>query len=370
MTHEHLTTTLKTPKHIRIAELLREEIIRGRMPVGTQLPPDSKLAELYGVNNRTIANGMAVLVGEGLISRSPKRGTVVINTSPQQRVSNAVGVFMYDSGKIAHELSKALLQRGLYPIWVNQLVYGHMVMSPNYKEPVKRLMKKLLEDNPYGFIIEGERFMPYDFLQRNLPRLKRLAIIRFNLSTFKIPGAKYSLIDCAGIGRAAAKYLIDRGHRKLTFIAHAEALPAPDYPPTSQELMIEGMSSYCRQAGAKFIDEIPQALMRGNSFEEIASRYFAHESRPTGCLLAQDSLWHTGLGAALEQHSIRCPQDISVIGCYNTEWATKSHPHLSSIDTYDQLIVRRGVELLTEENTKEEYFAPFSIVERDSVRSL
>lgn len=361
----------KKPKHIMIADMLRADIVQGRIAQGLQLPPDSKLAETYKVNNRTIANGMSILVSEGLVTRSPRRGTVVINSVPQQRVSNAVGVFTYDTGEVARELSHALLHRGLYPVWVNQLLYGDVVMSPSNSDSLKCLMSKMLDDNPYGFIMEGDRFMPFDFLQRNLPRLKRLAIVRFNLAKHKIPGAKYSLIDSLGIGRQIAKYLIDHGHRKLTFFAHYDPLNGPEYPLTTQRLMIQGMAEYCRLANVEFVHEIPQALMRGEGFGRIVNQFFTDpQHRPTGCMLSQDSLWDSGLCHAFAQHSLLCPRDVSIVGCYNSEYAIRSRPALTSVQTNDALIAKRCVELLTGERDEDEFLAPFSIIERDSVRTV
>jgi hypothetical protein len=66
------------PKDIFIADFFREEIISGRLKKGDKLLSDEKIARQFKLNKRTVASGLNILVGEGLLSRAPRRGTIVI----------------------------------------------------------------------------------------------------------------------------------------------------------------------------------------------------------------------------------------------------------------------------------------------------
>lgn len=61
----------------QIADQLREEITRGRLPAGERLPSESALMERYEVARMTIRQALAVLKGEGLIVAEHGRGVFV-----------------------------------------------------------------------------------------------------------------------------------------------------------------------------------------------------------------------------------------------------------------------------------------------------
>ena len=65
-------------KPMRTAEKFRNDILSGRYPPGSRLPTDEEIARASGINKRTVAAGMAQLVAEGLITRAPRRGSVVV----------------------------------------------------------------------------------------------------------------------------------------------------------------------------------------------------------------------------------------------------------------------------------------------------
>lgn len=67
----------QTPLYLQIRDQLREMILAGALPAGTQLPPERKLAEQLGVNRGTVASAYRELVAGGLANAHVGRGTVV-----------------------------------------------------------------------------------------------------------------------------------------------------------------------------------------------------------------------------------------------------------------------------------------------------
>lgn len=65
------------PLYLQIRDQLREMILTGAVPAGTQLPPERKLAEELGVNRGTVASAYRELVARGLADAHVGRGTVV-----------------------------------------------------------------------------------------------------------------------------------------------------------------------------------------------------------------------------------------------------------------------------------------------------
>lgn len=65
------------PKYLRIREMLRQKILDGTYPPGTQLPPDTKLHKTLRVNKLTAVRALNDLVREGLLIRRQGSGSYV-----------------------------------------------------------------------------------------------------------------------------------------------------------------------------------------------------------------------------------------------------------------------------------------------------
>lgn len=65
------------PVYEQIADDLRAAIGAGTLGPGSRLPSESNLANTYGVQRLTVRKGIRVLVGEGLVTSLPKKGTFV-----------------------------------------------------------------------------------------------------------------------------------------------------------------------------------------------------------------------------------------------------------------------------------------------------
>lgn len=65
------------PVWSQIARSVEEQIIVGNLPSGTRLPTETQLAESFGVNRHTLRRALRELVRKGLITATPRRGTIV-----------------------------------------------------------------------------------------------------------------------------------------------------------------------------------------------------------------------------------------------------------------------------------------------------
>ncbi|KNC17153.1 GntR family transcriptional regulator [Pseudomonas sp. RIT-PI-a] len=65
-----------------VAKDLREGISSGRFPVGTLLPTELELCDLYGVSRHTVRAAITQLQNQGLVSRRKRVGTRVESATP------------------------------------------------------------------------------------------------------------------------------------------------------------------------------------------------------------------------------------------------------------------------------------------------
>ena len=79
----------------QVTEQVRALILSGALPANERLPSGIELARDWGLNLRTIHQGMLPLVKEGLLARTPRRGTFV-----RQRQQKLTAVAVYYSGDI------------------------------------------------------------------------------------------------------------------------------------------------------------------------------------------------------------------------------------------------------------------------------
>lgn len=77
-----LTTIVNSPGYKRVAEVLEEEILKGRMLPGAYLPSELELASQLGVNRSTVREGIRSLENSGLVRRvGAKRLIVTVPTN-------------------------------------------------------------------------------------------------------------------------------------------------------------------------------------------------------------------------------------------------------------------------------------------------
>jgi GntR family transcriptional regulator len=68
----------RTPRYEQIFRALADDIGAGRYPVGSKLPPELELCEMFDASRHTVRDAIRTLTEQGLIARRPGAGTVVL----------------------------------------------------------------------------------------------------------------------------------------------------------------------------------------------------------------------------------------------------------------------------------------------------
>lgn len=72
------------PMYVQIEEALKQRIKGGEFPIGTAIPSERDLTELFGVSRMTVRQSITNLVNEGLLHREKGRGTFVASSKVEQ----------------------------------------------------------------------------------------------------------------------------------------------------------------------------------------------------------------------------------------------------------------------------------------------
>jgi GntR family transcriptional regulator, arabinose operon transcriptional repressor len=358
------------PKHILIADKIRDYILSGKIKTGERLQADTELAKGFKVNKKTVANGLALLVGEGLISRAPGRGSVVTHKNDDKYIG-AVGLIMLSRGHVNENISeiitRALVELNMYPVLFNHDIFVSAIAAAN-KQILPNMVKNMLKDNPFGLIVDGDESVPFDILRRSIKQLKSLVFINHYQNDTRIDEAKYVLVDYVEGGRRQAWYFINRGHRELTFFAVKERTKI-GYLGSPQQQMMKGFKEVCKSENISFNRQIPGQLMAGDDLTTVLQRHMEKGKLPTGVGSSYDSHACRNILPALKELNLSVPNDISIIGFFNTPWSEKSVPPLTSLSINEPFMAKKAVGMLTGETDEKEMVIYPNIIERQSVKN-
>jgi LacI family transcriptional regulator len=158
------------------------------------------------------------------------------------------------------------------------------------------------------------------------------------------PGLKVDTVglDNRRAGREVTTYLLDLGHRRIGIVTGGtlmlqEALRQPDMknveriPLTTLGLRAAGYRDALLDAG---ITPRPEYLTAGGFHRDDASasvRELMALPEPPTALIAFDSILALGAILGLRSLGLRCPDDVSLIGFDDADWAEAMSPSLSVV---------------------------------------
>lgn len=224
-------------------------------------------------------------------------------------------------------LSDGLAEQGL------QLLLASSYFSAEAEE---RAVRAFLGWNPLALVLTSRFHSPAT--ERLIAGATQPVIETWDLDASRAP---YQIgFSHRQVGRDAARYLLDKGHRRITFVHNsasgdfsaqerhagyaevmaAEGLQASSHTPTAPDPM---------QAGAK-------------ALEALASR---KRGRPQALIFANDNL---ACGAILagQRLGLRLPDDLAIFGFGDYAFADKLLPSLSTIRPPAQAIGATAVQII------------------------
>jgi GntR family transcriptional regulator len=85
---KRLQSESSSPLYHQLMQRLSEDIERGVYPVGSRIPPEHELEELYKVSRVTVRRALSELTAEGLLERKQGKGTFVSTPRISQDLKN------------------------------------------------------------------------------------------------------------------------------------------------------------------------------------------------------------------------------------------------------------------------------------------
>ncbi len=317
---------MKKGKAVAIANEIRHGIHRRKYT--ERLPPDRQLAQDFGVDPKTIALAMSHLEGEGLVTRQRRVGTLIRppdEVAATVRTGTAVLLMRTRGhlfGALSGVLAEMLQSHGYCPVLMSSEELDDASIQP--------LLERVRELRPEVFLVEtSRRDFPIEALREALPAHVRL--VRLGDRSV-MQGNPYRIeFDAKAGALAATRHLLALGRRRVLLLDALFELPPHLYPETGHYDFNMGYRRALDEAGLagheRFFFESHDEAETSDRLRDL----MRGDERPDGILAFGDFRLVRTLNV-LRELGLRVPEDVAMVGYFNTPWSLATHPPLSSID--------------------------------------
>ena len=314
-------------KYQQVAEIIEEKIKTGEYLPGTKIPSERELAKQYSISHMTANKAMSLLVAKGLLKRVHGNGTFIIgdgNFVSTKLVALAIPADIQNHPLFYPLLPDALQTQGYFPLILN-------TNTPDIFEK----FEKVMEQKPKAAIVEPKpslvekiiRFEQYEnivFIHHPVPGIKEK---KFNVIYF----------DYVAAGYAGMKTLFSL-NKKKTLILSFERIPG-----SNADLFLKGCENAMNEFKIGEFHCVDTNKMDETDFEKIfLEKHF-------DSILSLGDFRIIPVLKVLQKLGLKVPDDIFIIGTYNTPWAEIYG--ITSISINQQKIIDDAI-LCIKENRK------------------
>lgn len=342
--HERKPESESTAKflHRSVSQTLRERLLHGRLVGGAKLPALRELASELEVSTMTVQRALRTLEKEGHVYRIAGVGAFVRSHRTGLRRIAMVSSDLTSPYQltVVHGVQRAARERG----WTVQLLDAHWdieLEAANLRRLPELGVRGVLLLPPFSdprtgdvlSVLDNDHF-PMVLVDMTTPGL------RVDLATSDNEAGAYT----------ATRYLLDRGHRRVLFLAHQLIVSS----------VMARINGYERALSAAGISPSPE----WKTWVDIGVHTAGYrEGRPWlgGCraiqpllsrlekpvaVLAVDSYTGWGVYEACRELNLRIPEDVSVVGFDDVDVTRALFPQMTVISQRTDEIARAALELL------------------------
>ena len=307
----------------RLVEDLKRKILSGEIRPGDKLSSENELAREYELSRQTVRKAMDILRGEGFIYAEHGRGTFCSDMVKQEGTSGNVAVVMtylsdYIFPHIIRGIDEVLDKEG----------YSILLKSThNYRKVEAKCLEELVKKNIDGLIIEPSKsqiaFKNYDIFAM---------LERYQVPFVFVQGVyhgmedkPYVLLDDEKGGYLITKYLIEQGHRKIAGFFKADDMQGQERHRGYVRALQEAGIWYNPSLVVWFHTEDMQSL----PFE--MTRELVIKEEEIDAIVAYNDRVAIEILNALDTEGIRVPEDISLTGFDDSEFAKNLKVPLTTV---------------------------------------
>ncbi|QDT78229.1 Arabinose metabolism transcriptional repressor [Gimesia maris] len=335
----------REPKHQRVLNSLLQDLGSGRFKEGEKLPTEMELANCFAVSRPTVTKAVQELVQMGLVYRKAGAGTFVeISDANQRRIFGLIVPELGDSeifDPVCNQITKLIQKQGHFVQWAGTN------SKPHHRETIEHVFatcRQLIDAN-----VAGVFFAPFVTLNESLNpnhkivngfRKAGIPVVLLDRDIELFPSR--SDFDLVGVDHLRAqariaRFLIETGHRRIAFWLW-------DNVANTIQLRIAGAQHSFFEAGIPFDRELIQTC-DPNDMQQIAD--LIQKLNPDAIMCAND-IFAAKLLKTLDMISVNVPEDLSVAGYDDVQYATLLRVPLSTLSQPCEKIGEVAVQLMND----------------------
>jgi DNA-binding LacI/PurR family transcriptional regulator len=315
----------------QIVSLISTEIESGKYKKGDKLPSLRRLGEDFKVSHETVKSALEILQTKGIVETIPKRGTFVAieSNQPNQTRSHTLGIIIdlgYDP--------ISLLVTNLYDRYIQLFSQKLMAKSYNVVSQYINISKESDRSDLTRIIEKTDGIFS---IRLNLPRLRDF-LIKAEKPVVNVLPALYPIkFDSVGIHDYETYYnltklVISKGYRKPLYFDG----------PLEYDDRFHRMKGFLNACTDNKIEDPESRLLFAGEFNiDIyynKMKEWLNKGLPLDVVIAVNDNFAIGALKALAEKKISVPDEVAIIGGYNTPLSIASFPTLSTLDIhYEQL---------------------------------
>jgi DNA-binding LacI/PurR family transcriptional regulator/DNA-binding MarR family transcriptional regulator len=326
----------KIPRYQKLLSLLTEKVTSGAYKPGDRFFSQTELMKKYSLSFATVTRALNELEREGFVVREQGRGTFVRSTqknaAPAATDILNVNVFIPWDSRVPSHVNYRTLFRGLdnnKPSFI-QLQLIPYSMNPDDLEPF--LLKN---ENVAGFIFVYPEKVHLPLVKK-LARQQPTVVIGTDLRTSNI-GCVWT--DNKMAAEQAVMHLIDQGHKHIGIVSAPLTI-------TDAAERLAGYRSALKQSRLQHdksweIFTHPVELNGYGACIELLERH-----PDLTAIFAAGDVLAMGVLAAAKADGRQIPDELSVVGFDDTDFAADLNPPLTTIHVSYEDLAKKAIEAL------------------------
>ena len=336
----------KISKPEQVKTLVLDRIRSTEYGKGDRFPSDNELCSEYGMGRSTVREAVTALVHDGFLTRVRGSGTFATGTRPFSRTMQRYALILRTHGHVYHDQSLALI-RGMQ-------TRGGICSVLDSDTVDDGVLRRLMRDEPLGTVLSAEILTGMSAATRELleaggSRLVFINECEANTEHAVLPDAVYVLRDPYRGIFLATRHLAALGHERILLVSHPH-YPHDEIPfdSSGHGQMLAGYKQALREAG------IERSFTYFEEYEDgqpKLEKILTDSERPTAVVADSDNR-AVQVMAAARAVGLRVPEDLAVVGHFNTPWCELSEVPLTSVSIRESYIADLAVRYVTGEIPK------------------
>ncbi len=354
------------PKYMALYEWIKERIEDQTFKDGDKLISENTLCEKFEISRQTVRHAIGRLEQEGLVDRQRGSGTYIridnLQTNDPTMTIGVITTYLddYIFPSIINGIEEVLTQKG-YSISLG--------LSRNKVENEKNLLNSLMQKGIDGLIVEGTKSaLPNPNLGIYKEFYKKGIPVIFINGYYAELSPNYVVVDDVLGGKIATNYLVSCGHKKITGIFKYDDMQGHKRYKGFQESIYAAGIAIREEDLMWFATDDSKIFDQGNEAETLSKL-----KGVTGVVCYNDEI-AIKLIRLLESHSIRVPEDISIVSFDDSNLATMSSVGITSVahpgKSLGEMATKELLKIIKKEKNKSQKVIKPQLIMRESANKI